>query len=340
MSELSRPASIRELANELPRATLVYLCELRGLPVSRANDDCRSSIARSFRGQREEFLSMLRKEDLLILLSLPLRDGNQVFELPNPTRFSKRELLEHAMDGFGRTTRTLGEPFVLRRVEYRTPLPPSKAAAPTPPEAPLENSDAWSRARSVRSLFAQVGLAVPQVVGQDEFGALIEALELRGFEVATASGVRITPLHDALSLDAELRIRHDPIAGPFSMRANQVVSPDMPAFDGGNDYERAALRLELLTAAGGEWSEEHRERSLSIATMGLPLEAKECELLRFLADAMAKASRDPMVVLTSLARRLESSDGDALLRDFNEIRDPGPETYTLLCDHWSALAKR
>lgn len=46
-------------------------------------------------------------------------------------------------------------------------------------------------------------------MGQDEFGALIEALELRGFDVATSDGVRLTPLHDAVSLETAVRLRHD-----------------------------------------------------------------------------------------------------------------------------------
>jgi hypothetical protein len=131
MSELKRPASIRELLDCLPRPTLVHLCELRELAVSRANDDCRSSIARSFRGQRDDFLAALRKEELVILLLNPIRDGDALFELPDPERYPKRELLELATTGFGRS-RELGRPFVPGdSASTSSDAPPPQSASPS-----------------------------------------------------------------------------------------------------------------------------------------------------------------------------------------------------------------
>lgn len=111
MTELKRPASIRELAEQLPRTTLIYLCELRSQPVSPADEDCVSSIARSFRGQRDDFLGALEKDDLEILFGLPIRDKDSLFKLPHPEVYTEGELRDLATRAFG-AARGLGTPFV------------------------------------------------------------------------------------------------------------------------------------------------------------------------------------------------------------------------------------
>jgi hypothetical protein len=379
MTELMRPASIRELVEKLPRPSLIYLCEQRGRPVSRANDDCRSSISRSFRGQRDELLATLRKEELLLLLSLPVRSGDLIFELPNAQTYTKRELQELAKLAFGNTGH-LGEPFVLRGSGSVTPVvrraPPPvemldntleeepRAArgigqAPAPEAAtsdellelesrrsgPLDARGDWSRLRPVRSLFLQLGLPVPDNLGQVEFADLIEALEIRGFEVATAGGARLTPLHDTVSIDAELRVRHDALAQ--SQASFLRTTPDRrEVFARGqpvelSDYERASLRLELLVAG---CSPEHGSRELfakaiEIASAGLVIQPALRLLLERVATALARTPRDPLVVLTSLVRRIDSEDGEVLLREYAALHPGDDELHAMLSDHWSALCK-
>jgi hypothetical protein len=379
MTELMRPASIRELIEKLPRPSLIYLCEQRGRPVSRSNDDCRSSISRSFRGQRDELLAMLRKEELVLLLQLPVRSGNLVFELPNAHTYAKRELQELAKIAFG-STGHLGEPFVLQGrgsatpVAQRAPTPVAMAdnafaeeprtargigRAPAPEAAaddallglesmrsgPGDASGEWSRLRPVRALLTQLGLPVPNELSQVEFAALIEALEIRGFEVATVGGTRLTPLHDTVSIDAELRVRHDALAASQAsfLRATGDRREDFansrPVELG--DYERASLRLELLTAGLGPEHESHEliARGVEIAAAGLVIQPVEHVLLGRVAAALARIPRDPLVVLTSLVRRLDSEDGDVLLREYAAIHSGSDELHAMLSDHWSALCR-
>ena len=379
MTELMRPASIRELVEKLPRPSLIYLCEQRGRPVSRANDDCRSSISRSFRGQRDELLAMLRKEELVLLLRLPVRSGDLLFELPNAHTYTKRELQELAKLAFGNAGH-FGEPFVLqgrggatqvvRRA--RTPVETSDNALEEEPRtargigrAPALEAAAddallglesmrsgtdeargeWSRPRPVRALFTQLGLPVPNELGHVEFAALIEALEIRGFEVATAGGARLTPLHDTVSIDAELRVRHDALAVSQAsfLRATGDRREDFansrPVELG--DYERASLRLELLMAGLGSERESHDliARGIEIVVAGLVIQPALHVLLGRVAAALARTPRDPLVVLTSLVRRLDSEDGEVLLREYAALHSGNDELHAMLSDHWSALCE-
>ena len=203
----------------------------------------------------------------------------------------------------------------------------------------------WTRPRPVRALFAQVGLPVPSKLGQEEFGALMEALENRGFDVATADGARLTPLHDAVSIDAELRVRHDALAAPpVPLRAATSEGPDSAADRGAAaacDYERAVWRLELLTAGlgPGHASPEQVARCVEIATVGLAVQDVGHVLLGRVGEALARTLRDPLVVLTGLVRRLHAEDGEVLLREYAALHPESDDMHALLSDHWAALCQ-
>jgi len=201
----------------------------------------------------------------------------------------------------------------------------------------------WSRLRPVREFFGRLGLPVPGELGQEEFGALVEALELRGFEVATSDGSRLTPLHDAVSIDAEIRVRHDALVAPppslrTPMEGGRAGSAERDAEEVG-DYERASLRLELLTAGGGpeHASPERITRCVEIAAAGLAIHSAEQALLGRVAEAQLRTFRDPVTVLTSLAQRLDAEDGEVLLREYGAVQAGRGELHALLCEHWAAL---
>ncbi len=354
MTIIDRPASVRELLECLPRQTLIYLCELRELQVSRSNYDCRSSIARSFRGKRDEFLGVLRKPELVLLLSHAIRDGDDVLELTDAERFTKRELLELAIQGFGRT-RELGRPFrpheaAVESTDSRTSDPPAEPDSVSADEEALLEPDSarstapagagWSRPRPLKGLLVHVGLPVPAALDQDEFSALIEALENRGYEIATVAGERLTPLHDALAIEDEVRLRHDAIAVPTTSLRGASVSPggrtEAPAEL--SDYAVAALRLELLTTGfGGGASAPLIASCVEIAAAGLPLDGTKRALLEQVARRLVRTPRDPVEVLTSLVQRLDREDGEVLLREYRGLHRPGDELAAILTDHWAAL---
>jgi hypothetical protein len=354
MSEIKRPASVRELLDCLPRLTLTYVCEQRGLAVSRANDDCRSSIARSFRGQRDALLAMLRKDELELLLQFPIRDGDQVFAIPETDRYNRRQLLELAMIGFGRT-KDLGEPFfVVDATDDSVPPPSSEPETSEMPEdeGPLapESQEAvssavgsgWSRPRPIRRLLSHFGLPVHEALSQDDFSALVEALENRGYEVATMAGERLTPLHDTVGIDAEVRLRHDALAVPAaSLRGEATGQGDHAAANAHElgDYARAALRLELLTAGfGGDASDKLVADCVEISAAGLPLDATTRELLGRVARMIMRTRRDPVTVLMGLVQRLDREDGEVLLREYVALHRPGDDMSSLLFAHWAALS--
>lgn len=184
---------------------------------------------------------------------------------------------------------------------------------------------------------------MPSELGQEEFGALIEALEHRGFEVATRSGAGLTPLHDAVSIDDELRVRHDALAAAPSSRSTAVEPVRDGAADWGGadvgDCERACLGLELLTAGLGRESPEWVARCVEIATAGLAVEGVDRALLARVADALAETPRDPLVVLTSLTRRVHAEDGEVLLRAFAALHPERLELHALMAEHWAALCQ-
>lgn len=365
MNEIKRPASVRELIDNLPRASLIYLCEQRGLAVSRANDDCRSSISRSYRGQRDDLLQALRKDDLVTLLRLPVRHRNALFDLPNPHLYSRAELTTLAIRAFGRLDE-LFAPFVERgaRASAGTPpvtatsTPATPATPPTPPEPPApplplpppEPSSAgdlappsvasrgWSRLQPISALFSRLGLEAPAALDQDSFGALIEQLELRGFEVADAAGALLTPLHDALPLDAEVRIRHDAHLGPVSVTHGVSRSePPKAAVPELGDYARASLRLELLTCRLAPGHEPHALATVvDAATAGTALEPAQRALLASVARSLASVPRSAFSVLTALHGRLDQEDVEILIRDLG-LLETNPETVYELGEHWASL---
>jgi hypothetical protein len=203
----------------------------------------------------------------------------------------------------------------------------------------------WTRPRPIRALFAQLGLPVPNDLSQEEFGSLIEALENRGFEVATMDGAIITPLHDAVPIDAELRVRHDAFAAsPASLRAtigevreNAAAGGTVPV----SDYERAVFRLELLTAGLGpeHVSPEWVARCVEVAAVGLAVHDSEQVLLGRVGESLARTFRNPLVVLTSLVRRLHAEDGDVLLREYAALHPEDSDMQVLLPEHWAALCQ-
>jgi hypothetical protein len=339
VNEIKRPASVRELIDHLPRATLVFLCEHRGLAVSRANDDCRSSISRSYRGQRDDLLQALRKDDLVTLLRLPIRHRDGLYDLPDPHLYSRAELTTLAIRAFGRLDE-LFAPFHERGT--RTPPPPEPRIAPPPEPAtdaapPSVGMRGWSRLQPISALFSRLGLEAPAQMSQDRFGELMEALELRGFEVADASGSLLTPLHDALPVDAEVRIRHDAHLGPISVThdasrsAPKVAAPEL------NDYARAALRLELLTCCLAQSSDSHAlDGVLDLATAGTALEPAQRALLASVAKALASVPRSPFSVLTALHGRLDQEDVEILIRDLGTLEGK-PEALYDLGEHWAGL---
>jgi hypothetical protein len=210
-----------------------------------------------------------------------------------------------------------------------------------------DHGGGWSKLRPARALFAQVGLPVPSALTQEAFGALVEELELRGFDVASAEGVRLTPLHDAVSLDSELRLRHDafavPSASPRTGRMGDRGDTADRAVELGQ-YERASLRMELLTAGLGPEgaSREQLATLVNVAADGLEIGAHHRALLEGVAATLAQTTRDPLGVITFLVRRLSQNEGEALLRAYSSLHGARhhEDAYVLLMDHWRALCQK
>jgi hypothetical protein len=235
-------------------------------------------------------------------------------------------------------------PGIAMKVRLRRADSAASAALAGSTDRPSGDPSAgWSRLRPLRSFLTQVGLPVSDPWGQEEFSALVEALEVRGYEVASADGSRLTPLHDALPLDAELRVRHDAIAAPPpSLRAAPAGGRASPAVrESVGDYERATLRLELLTASTSPYPPElgYAAQCVEIAVAGLSLEGAEREVLQHVAGALLRSRRDPFVVLNSLVRRLDAEDGEVLLRAYRALGEHDEIDHPLLAEHWAALCR-
>jgi hypothetical protein len=88
--------SVRHLLNFLDRDALVILADKRALAASRSNEERRSRIARSYRGDVVAFLQDLRREDLLELVRDDVVWADSEYFLPNAARYSKEDLLRFA----------------------------------------------------------------------------------------------------------------------------------------------------------------------------------------------------------------------------------------------------
>jgi hypothetical protein len=109
------------------------------------------------------------------------------------------------------------------------------------------------------------------------------------------------------------------------------------------DYERAVLRLELLTATTNEhalFSPERLAQCLASATAGLSLHDSARRLLERVAKTYARTLRDPILVLIGIAARLDVEDGEVLLREYAILHSCDDALYSLLREHWAALCDR
>src|SRR5581483_7365318 len=98
MSEKTTP---RQLLDYLARSTLVRLIYQRGLPTSRENDERRSTLARSYRGDVEALVSDLNRQELIMLFDELnfFVDGEWVY-LSNPGKYRLEDLRAFAIAGF------------------------------------------------------------------------------------------------------------------------------------------------------------------------------------------------------------------------------------------------
>jgi hypothetical protein len=171
---------------------------------------------------------------------------------------------------------------------------------------------------------------------------LIDALEARGFEVATVEGTPLTSLHDAVPIDAELRVRHDAVALPVAPGRDTGANPSRSLAEPTElgDYERACLRLELLTAcaSAGDPSAAFVTTCVARATAGLSIAEPARLVLANIARRLTGLPRDPFLVLHRMASRLDVEDGEVLVREYCSVHEADAETASLLQEHWQALA--
>ena len=129
-------------------------------------------------------------------------------------------------------------------------------------------------------------------------------------------------------------------AGPAAIGTGAAERQNRDSVELG-DYERASLRLELLTAGldSEDASRERLAKVVLIASAGLAIDGPTQALLERVATALACTRRDPLAVLTGLVRRLDAEDGEVLLREYTALHTDRDEVHLLMADHWSALCQ-
>lgn len=207
---------LRRLLDLLDLEPLVRLQELRQLPGKATNDDRRTGLARSYRGDLETFLNDLRREDLLQLLS---RDF-----IVHGRRYAAGRLVSLGRDQLIRTARQLFvnrdvprdfveqdfDAFVIEDVEQVDEVEAAVHVESTASEDADETSSVgseWSRPRSIPAILRTLGLHVPERLRTERFREMMRRLESDGFEVQLPDGTPISADDESPGIAQRLRLR-------------------------------------------------------------------------------------------------------------------------------------
>ncbi len=356
-------ASVRELLECLGRDGLVRLMRERGLPPTRENDDRRSCLARSFRGDVSGFISELTREELVSIFRSSTFEvrGDEAY-LSNPSKYRLDELRAFALNAFaGLDVRTPGE----------------FCSVPTPSEDELELqvgeqeecvsdldigslgrvSEEWSRPRLISRLLRHMGRKVPSRLRTVRFHELLADLAARGIEACLSDDPEDSPLGDGTEspgISAKLRLRlRLPKASNSRALADRGIGPRGPAIviDGAepplvqsshrpSDYELAVLRLKFLTAipstrrsATPQWPSAF----LDAATRGLQLRLGEPGLLRAISASVSIGNHSPYDSIQELVRALSEREWDELLEDLQALNPSQPGVVAAIAQQVRAI---
>lgn len=232
------PTSVAKILQLLDANSLLKLSAARRLPGRRPEAELRPALNTVYSNSAAQLLFDLQRDDLQHLLQRSFRWQGQRYFAPDLTLYSKEQLLKFANTIFvqGTVPADFGKDYSGSEFSLETPrpvaLPKSSRPQKTTPEEvsaatkPADDDDTsktiiapsmrflitlkhdWSRPRTLKNVFADLGLEVPERLRTSRFQELIRKINALGVEVSDAdSGVLLTPKDSSPGVDARVRLR-------------------------------------------------------------------------------------------------------------------------------------
>jgi len=348
---------IRDLLDLLGRDALVRLADLRALQPSPYNDERRGRIARSYRGDINEFLGDLRRMDLVTLLQGEWEIQGRFYYLPSVAQRTHEELLAIAIEVMhdrpsselreGEEQEAALEADAIDAVEPASD--PEDAAQPRDPVAVLGIGVGWSRPRKVSRVLAALGMRPGERLRTPRFQAAMRELAELGIVVELDDGTPLGPGDDSPGIAARVRLRRReagevwPPATPSPARAPVVLvqgatAPSRPPTPV-SEWELALMRLQFLTCVHDvdrRFRPDWPSAFVAAATKGLDLEPEHLRMLPLVAASVSYGTHDPVRVIAQLAPRLDVAAWSFLLSEFRRLNGTMPD----LAEEIARMAER
>ena len=219
---------LRRLLDLLDRDGLVALQDIRELRGKPSNDDRRTGLSRSYRGNLEAFLGDLRKDDLLAILARDFVVRGRRYSTGGLGGFSRDDLQKMAFRLFVRGDVPLefveleDNAFVITDVddESEDDDPNStlgdedgegvegvEAGSAEADVGPTLAGAEWGRARKIPVLLRALGMEVPERLLTARFRGLLQRLAALGIEAQLQDGTPLTTSDESPGIYEKLRLR-------------------------------------------------------------------------------------------------------------------------------------
>ena len=226
----------RDILDVLGRDTLVRLIRERNLSASRENDDRRTSLSRSYRGEVETLILELSRTELIeVFRAMWFWVGEEKMELRNPSQYRLEELRAFAIRAFvGRRVRTVAD-----FDSYADPDDQEEDDADEEDEEDEDEevdgdaiedggesveaegdsddaqifhqlTDEWSRPRMIARVMRRLGFDAPSRLRTTRFHELVVALKEQGIDACLAyddDHEVLTEEHESPGIAAKVRLR-------------------------------------------------------------------------------------------------------------------------------------
>jgi hypothetical protein len=214
---------LRRLLDLLDRDALVGLQDIRGLRGKMSNDERRTGLSRSYRGDLDSFLADLRREDLLTIFSRDFLVRGRRYSTGGLSSFGRDDLQKMARRLFIRGDVPMEfveleeNAFVIGDVDADQPsdqVSPEGDGDEELLEDALETDGGptlagpeWGRARKITVLLRALGMEVPERLRTVRFRELLQRLAALGIEAQLQDGTPVTDSDESPGIYEKLRLR-------------------------------------------------------------------------------------------------------------------------------------
>lgn len=268
---------LRRLLDLLDRDGLVALQDIRELRGKPSNDDRRTGLSRSYRGNLEAFLGDLRKDDLLAILARDFVVRGRRYSTGGLGGFSRDELQRMAFRLFVRGDVPLefveleDNAFIITDVDDESgdEEDPSSTLGDDEGEGVEEGSAEadvgptlagaeWGRARKIPVLLRALGMEVPERLRTARFRELLQRLAALGIEAQLQDGTPLTTSDESPGIYEKLRLRKrqnlpavEPDAGSEARQKVESFAVELSCWPGAVAGTRASVECAIEDGPSG-----------------------------------------------------------------------------------------